>query len=372
METFDTSWIQSYILKRPADQLDLLTAAPYWRYILMGSVPNPAFDQMFSLPAKKGFCLCGAPGTGRHSLARAFAGSVPVSVYEGQGYVTCQISGAHLLEEKAEDTRSRVRTLFETLSERPAILIVDALPTDALRSLVAAEFERCPARNPFTLFVIEEDEAAARKSWERILMICPISLPDEKERTAFFRADGNSLPAGRWTRDSAGWLGQHTEGMNYAQLRSIVLLGNYFMKVKVVSLFKGDLAMAMEDFAEVKVFLELQDIEGLLEAVRSREAKDLVPAPQGREEKKEEKEQGPIHLVIDNMPRVIQSQAPAPVQTAMPVNPLADLSGASPFEEKKPAVKALTPDAAEKDILRRMEERRKRKEERKRAEALNT
>ena len=44
METFDTSWIRSYILKRPAEKLDSLTAASYWRYILMGSVPNPAFD----------------------------------------------------------------------------------------------------------------------------------------------------------------------------------------------------------------------------------------------------------------------------------------------------------------------------------------
>ena len=367
METFDTSWIRSYILKRPAEKLDSLTAASYWRYILMGSVPNPAFDQMFSLPGKKGFCLCGEPGTGRHSVARAFAGSVPSSVYEGQGYVTCQLSGIHLLEEKAEDTRDRVRTLFETLSERPAILIVDSLQTDALRSLVAAEFERCAAGKPFTLFVIEEDEEAARKSWERILMICPFRLPDEDERTRFFKADGNDLPAGRWTRDSARWLGQHTEGMNYAQMRSVVLLGNYFMKVKVVSLFKGDPAMAMEACSEGKIFFEQQDFEGLLEAVRSSRGNVQEEPVQVPEEKKE---QGPIHLVIDNMPKVVQTQAP--VQAPLPVNTLADLSGANPFaEEKKPQVKALTPDAAEKDVLRRMEERRREREKRKRAQALN-
>ena len=367
METFDTSWIRSYILKRPAEKLDSLTAASYWRYILMGSVPNPAFDQMFSLPGKKGFCLCGEPGTGRHSVARAFAGSVPSSVYEGQGYVTCQISGIHLLEEKAEDTRDRVRTLFETLSERPAILIVDSLQTDALRSLVAAEFERCEAGKPFTLFVIEEDEEAARKSWERILMICPFRLPDEDERTRFFKADGNDLPAGRWTRDSARWLGQHTEGMNYAQMRSVVLMGNYFMKVKVVSLFKGDPAMAMEACSEGKIFFEQQDFEGLLEAVRSSRGNVQEEPVQVPEEKKE---QGPIHLVIDNMPKVVQTQAP--VQAAIPINPLSDLPASSPFEEpKKTGDIAVTPEEVEKEARRKAEERRKKREEKRRAEALN-
>jgi hypothetical protein len=165
--------------------------------------------------------------------------------------------------------------------------------------------------------------------------------------------------------------------MNYAQLRTIVLLGNYFMKVNLVSLYKGNLDAAMEGIQAGKVFFGKNDFEGLLEAVRGQEKEDImlptaVPVEEKTEEKTEEK--GPMHLVIDNMPKVIH----IPVQTGQNIIS-ADVSegkdilfdtAAKQGEEIRE--KALTPEAAEKEVLRRMEERRKKREAERRARILNS
>ena len=125
--------------------------------------------------------------------------------------------------------------------------------------------------------------------------------------------------------------------------------------------------MAMEACSEGKLFFEQQDFEGLLEAVRSSRGNVQEEPVQVPEEKKE---QGPIHLVIDNMPKVVQTQAP--VQAAIPINPLSDLPASSPFEEpKKTGDIAVTPEEVEKEARRKAEERRKKREEKRRAEALN-
>lgn len=362
MENRNTSWVSSYMIARPEKGLDQLTAATYWRYILMGCVPNPAFDSLFSLPAKSGFCLCGEPGTGRHSVAKAFAGAVPAAEYEGKGYVTCMISGVNLLRERAEETEQRVRELFSGLLQSPAVLIIDTIQTDSLRNMVAAEYERLKPACPFTLFVIEEDEETARRSWERILLFCRFALPDMAERASFFNLEDNYLPAGKWTDNGAAWLAAHTEGMNYAQLRTLVMMGNYFMKVNLVSRYKGDLEAAMEGIQDGKVFFEKKDFEDLLDMVRRQvEEEEELPVPEPEEEKKEEpEEKEPLHLVIDNLPKVIH----VPVQSGPATLPAGQAGTETPGsgQELDDPPRALTPEAAEKEVLRRLEERRRKRE----------
>ena len=306
MEYLSGEWIKPYIIPRPAKGLGEITAAAFWRHTLMSCVPMEGFDSIFNIPLKNGFCFCGEPGTGKHRVAEAFAGSIPEDEYETEGYVTCLISGSHLERERLEETEMRVRTLFRSLMAKPAVLIIDSLHTDRLRSLVAAEYEHCRPKFPFTLFVIEDQEEAVWSRWERSLMVCRFFLPDAKEREAFFRENGNRIPVGPWTGDGAVWAAEQTEGMNYSQLRTLVQFCSSYMKVKTMSQFDYDFERTLEACSLNKVYFEKKDLMNLLGAVQVRPVKEAPAAEDMPEMPKELQVKEPVHLIIDNMPEIIQ------------------------------------------------------------------
>lgn len=345
MEYLNGEWIKPYIIPRPEKGLAEITAAAFWRSTLMSCVPVAGFDSIFNIPLKNGFCFLGDHGTGKHYVAKAFAGSIPEDEYISKNYVTCLVSGSHLERETLEETEMRVRTLFRSLMVRPAVLIIDSLHTERLRSLIAAEYEHCRAEYPFTLFVIEDEEEAVWTRWERNLMVCRFYLPDSEARENFFRENGNNIPVGSWTADGAAWAARHTEGMNYSQLRTLIQLCNTFMKAKTFTEFDGDFDRTVEACSRNEVKFKKEDMMHLLNAVQVRFANEQEAIEEMPEEKQDKE---PVHLIIDNMPEIIrlpgQMQVPDQEQQLNP-----DSKSAS--HGKEPAGPALTDEEAEAEIL---------------------
>ena len=70
------AWMNSILKINPAERIDTADGPEKWRSVLIGCLPDGSISGSLGLPTKQCLCFFGPHGSGKHSLALGFAGSV--------------------------------------------------------------------------------------------------------------------------------------------------------------------------------------------------------------------------------------------------------------------------------------------------------
>ncbi len=219
---------------KPGVTLEDVEMPAFWQYILAGCLPNPGVDSMLGISKSNKFCFFGPCGTGKRTLARAFAGSL----MERAGYRYFQADGVEFTGMSPQTVRENVHRLFDIAQASPSILILEHLDEISWR-FVMEECRKVRESGGLYLVAIEEDENLLEEEWKKDLMFCRFGLPSREERVLFFAESANAMPRAH-EKPTYEWLADNSEGLNYIQLKNVVSLIRMIMKVEAENEFDGD------------------------------------------------------------------------------------------------------------------------------------
>lgn len=226
------NWISSIVKEIPAERINKANGPEKWRSLLVGCLPDQILSAGLELTAKQCLCFFGPRGSGKHSLALGYAGSVIENKYKvldrdshaKNHYI--HVTGRQLLDSGSETAICRVEYLFQLSFEGHYVLIIEEPSELCVWEKIVDECRKLENTASITVIVIESKEDFIREEWQDALIFCRFDLPDYDERMAYFsRRFGNrniKFP-------EHDILADYTEGFNYYELDAVVNL----MKLKL-------------------------------------------------------------------------------------------------------------------------------------------
>lgn len=294
------NWINSVVKKMPAERIDTADGPEKWRSLLVGCLPDDKLSVSLGLGSKQCLCFFGPRGSGKHTLALGYAGTVTENTYKvldsntrrANNYI--HVTGKQLLDSGNEAAIRRVEDLFHISCEGHYVLIIEEPSELSVWETIVDECRKLENSSSITVIVVESRENVIREEWQDAMIFCRFDLPDYDERVAFFsRRFGQRII--RFPEDDI--LADYTEGFNYYELNAFVSL----MRLKLKRILADSYSSAKEVVAAAK--------GGRVELAESECVKCLSMVKSGRIEHDHTPEA--IHVVIDGGVMMPAVQTPA-------------------------------------------------------------
>ena len=331
MEYNDRSWISNLIIERPGYDLTDILAGGVWKEVILGCIPCPGLDEGFGIQGMNAFCFYGQQGTGKHTTALAFAGSIPEEEYRAGGFRTFLVSGSDLEGSGTVSPERRLRMVFEEAVKGPSAVILEDLRSDPLREAAVRECLRCRSAENLTVFLIEEDLSRVRESWQRAMLLCRFELPSYEERLAFFHDSENRMPR-RGGRPTESALAEKTEGMNYIQMKNLVRMIRLRVKAAAVYEYGRDADKVIRAYQDGNVYYTESQFEKYRDLLEWRQDGGGDSSDNGR-----------IRVFLENAPVIAGGGGIAP-----------DRQYSEPEKSKEPL---LTNEMIEQDLFAELDQR---------------
>lgn len=205
----------------PGYRLDDINGRQEWKDFFHGCSPDRELCERFLLPGAYLFLLCGKAGSGKRTLACAYAGDLM-----RQGYRFFALCAADLLGEDREETAERISALTERMRQGQTVVLLEELnllSEPRAAGLLAAELQRLQREGcSFVCLATAERAEEVSPSLSAICFLCPLEPPDEAEREAYFEGQlAGSFACGPGL--DARTMAHLSEGCSYAQLAAVVL-----------------------------------------------------------------------------------------------------------------------------------------------------
>ena len=215
-----TQWLSTYRAPVPDYGLSSLCGCGYWKSVFGACVPDPELDRQFSVPRTHAFFLYGAEGNGKRTLAGALAADLTAA-----GYLFAWIPGEDLAGETEAQAGENISALLEEIAGAAGadaagvcVLIDDfqlLLEEKKTVRILERGLERLMNRQaPCVILGVAESREHYPARLEKLMLPCPIGLPDEKERREYLeQAMEGYLPHEHGL--SYKKMAEMTEGLNY-------------------------------------------------------------------------------------------------------------------------------------------------------------
>lgn len=253
----------------PKERLSGFTGHPYWVNLLAGCIPHADMDELMTLPAALSICLAGPSGCGKRSLAAAFAGSF-LAICSSWKFL--RIRSRQL---KTPDAAVQINAAFQAALQQPSLLWIETGAAPDIWEAAAENLSDLPEDAPLVVLLIEDDPSALQEQWLRNLIFCPIQLPDRNDRIAFFENKKNNLMRRINSRGektpSFEWLADTTEGFNYRELKSLILMIRIQLKQKSLNdpEYHGDFERTYDGYEANRFFYTEEMVEEAVIQIRS-------------------------------------------------------------------------------------------------------
>ena len=240
-----TQWLSIYCAPVPDYGLSSLCGCGYWKSVFGACVPDPELDRQFSVPRTHAFFLYGAEGNGKRTLAGALAADLTAA-----GYLFAWIPGEDLAGETEAQAGENISALLEEIAGAAGadaagvcVLIDDfqlLLEEKKTVRILERGLERLMNRQaPCVILGVAESREHYPARLEKMMLPCPIGLPNEKERREYLeQAMEGYLPHEHGL--SYKKMAEMTEGLNYDRLDKLTGLAAMLLKQRMKFLFGND------------------------------------------------------------------------------------------------------------------------------------
>ena len=225
-------------LPLPEKTLADIVARDAYTGILRSLLPDDELDWIFLLDRLQTVCLCGRPGTGKRTLAMAYAGSA--------GRRGCRIlrGSCSALSEDREAAADQMRQILQEAAGSPSVLLLEMGGRRELWEAFSQCRKELSSQAPLTVLLIEDEETFLGSPWLRGMTVLHVQPPESAARAVFFESDENRLMR---RTDAQGkkvpsyqWLAEETEGLTYTELQLVVRLIRVQMKRRAQRELDGD------------------------------------------------------------------------------------------------------------------------------------
>ena len=272
-----SQWLSTYRALVPDYGLSRLCGCSYWKSVFGACVPDPELDRQFSIPSTHAFFLYGAEGNGKRTLAGALAADLVK-----KDYLFSRIPGGDLAGENEAETAENISALLEEIpgaigadTAGVCVLIEDfQFLVEDKKTVRALEtgLERLMNHQASCVIIgVAETREHYPARLEKLMLPCPIGLPDEKERREYLeRAMEDDLPHEHGL--SYKKMAEMTEGLNYDKLDKLIGLAAMLLKQRMKFLFgknREQMAVARRQglvFITEEMFRQM--VEHLLSGIR--------------------------------------------------------------------------------------------------------
>ncbi len=239
------AFIAAALQETPRETLQTITGHGKLKSLLKGLLPNTEMDRIFLLPSRYCICLTGVSGSGKRTLAEAFAGSAAQSGYAYYRADAC------LLREVPEELRGMcIRNLLQQSVSAPGVFLIEPAGDREMLQEIAGAYSMLTEQANAIVLLTEEDPEAAGSIRIPDLMKFEIGAPDQKDREAFFGDIRNRLP--RKTNEagekvpSYRVLAEGSEGLTYRELTQVIQTIRLQLKTRAQTEYGTDTAALLE------------------------------------------------------------------------------------------------------------------------------
>ena len=265
-----TQWCDERKVAKPDTNLDKLLVQTFWVRMMKSVIPVPELDSVLGIRASSAFLYCGPAGTGKHTLARALAGSLSCDYY--------QMSGRDL----NEDMESRLETLLRQVDpDHPLVLQCENLQScgdpDALAACLSQMIQVCDQANlPVVFILIEEEDKAIPAALLRQLTVCRFVLPNLLEREEFFSKSLSKrfpLQPGLGAKD----LAVASDGLNLRQLSVSLRMMLRGLKEQALVRYKTRYSMAQDAIRNMELVVDMNMFREIVNHLKEPEKEKQPP-----------------------------------------------------------------------------------------------
>ncbi|MBR0398491.1 MAG: ATP-binding protein [Eubacterium sp.] len=257
------AFIAAALQAPPQETLQTLSGHEKLKQILEGLLPDKEMDRIFLLPRRCCICLTGDAGSGKRTLAEAFAGTAVQ-----QGYTYYRVDSGLMQEVKAEQRKQCISALLQKSRKERCIFLMEPAGSQEMIRAVAGAYRMLPEQADGIVVLIEENLEEAGAGQIPDLMQFVIELPDQEEREAFFENDRNRLP--RKTNamgekvPSYRALAEDSEGLTYRELTQVIRVIRLQLKARAQAEYGTDTAALLASLRDGRFYYtEMQFAEAV-------------------------------------------------------------------------------------------------------------
>lgn len=272
-------WLEAYKGYVPRYKLENLSGCAYWKNLLKSNLPNAFLDEYFDVPGNQFYLFYGAVGNGKRTLAMALAADLAEC-----GYAFVHVPGDVFDADTDEQMTSYIRGFFQEVeayccSVRNTGLYVffdDISMLCENRAAVwalARNIMRLSESNlPCVITATMDDSVQVPPALMKVMIPCPIGIPDYKERKAFLEVRfGKRIPLSPVL--NVKMLAEMTEDFNYGMLAQFEKLSILHVKQQAMYLFPRDEERRQGAVLDGDVYLKKEMVEEIVNQLKQRPVK---------------------------------------------------------------------------------------------------
>ncbi len=233
--------------------------------LFSGMLWNPEPGGMLDIPCRSCLCLSGKPGTGKRTMAEAFAGSAAE-----KGFQVFWISSKLIHLTRETELAERIRLVFEKAEQQPSLVIAEPCGEKAPWQFLAAQYREAKTNHALILLILESEQASGFISELPEMIFLPVKQPEKPARTWFW--EKNRIPGKDF---SSQWLIENTDGLSYAELQTVLISLRLELRGKALCEYQGDAGKIALAIQEKKLACSKADVETIIDRIRKKQERDM-------------------------------------------------------------------------------------------------